>query len=325
MYDCIKKIVPPIKSVFWSYLLSSMLFLALPYFMFLVYMAHHGFFSYEFFNEGKFALITFFYLNILLFLIFPFILFSSVFFFTRFIQPREATKVKLTGQVDLRTKLRKLLQARRIIKKLHNKKYSNTDRREKFLRKKIVMKLNALYILIFTFSVNVIFSVMILSLNYPWGLYLSYLFLSTIMFIYLNQLITASAKSRLTWLIIFICSIIGFTVIQTGEVIKIVDRGLNIFGVGGGLNVTLYKNNNNHKVEKLEGKLILLTTKNIFMRPIVQKNYLNIAMNFYPIVSDAMGEIDQIHYRKRLLIVNRKKYNIIIHSTVLTNNDIIDP
>lgn len=46
-----------------SLLLSSIFFANVPILLFLVYMGHHGFFSYDFFTEGVFGLKTFFFLT----------------------------------------------------------------------------------------------------------------------------------------------------------------------------------------------------------------------------------------------------------------------
>lgn len=201
-----------------SYFLSSLILPNIIFLLFITYMSHNNFFSYDFFTEGIFGMKLFFLMTI-------------VFIF--------AFSIFLSSWIVLLVCIRK-------------KKCKLSDNK----------------ILLSIFPVNIIFFfLMILSACgniIPWGWFFYIILISIMINIHLSTLIFYNVRHQLSSLCVFIILLFLLTINFSAETSRLISIGLKAFGSGGEIETVITTSND----FSIEGKLLLITPKNIYLKPI---------------------------------------------------------
>lgn len=199
-----------------SILLSSLILPNIVILLFVVYMSHGNFFSYDFFIDGLFGMKLFFMVTIIM-----------TFFMS-------------------------LMFAGTIIVFLGKKKYQYSAWKSWWL----VILLNIL--MIFAFA-SASYSKII-----PWEWFIFLFIISIAICTHISIMLFYNAKNQLISFIIFMFVISYFTISFSEQTSRLLSLGLRSFGIGGYINTEITVKDD--KIKK--GKLILITPKSIYLRPI---------------------------------------------------------
>ena len=215
MFDEVLKEKQEILFRVLSIALSSLFLANIPLLLFLIYMGHYGFFSYDFFSEGVFGLKVFFFLTSVLVLITSLALFWWI---VPLVEKWKKGKFKILPFIGI-----------------------------------VIFNLFFLFILIVSFPRN--------------GDYFRIMYICAIGFfisLHFSFLLHAKPSDQFRSLIVVIFIITFMSLHLREQASSVLSIGLQNFGVGGDIEVVLLPEIASE--EKLEGKLLLLSPKNIYIK-----------------------------------------------------------